>query len=242
MCRSDEIEETFWLYRGLPQGSVLSPVLYSLYVIDLDRINSLDCRLIQYAGDVGISSSASPLERDLSVMESAISETVVILEGLGLSLAAEKTKLCVFNREDRALKVPMIRQEIKTFRRRAVSINVQGIEVFNSAEVRFLGMNFQSNLSWKAHISRVKQRCECPIKMIKCLGHVWWGADPRLLIMIYRALVRSRLEYGGFLLQNLKKNLSSQLDKVQLRALRAVVGYRQSTPMNVVLCEAFPFY
>lgn len=39
-------------------------------------------------------------------------------------------------------------------------------------------------------------------------------------------------------MQNLTKSLSTQLDKLQFRDLRAVMGYRQSTPLNVVLYES----
>jgi len=57
-------------------------------------------------------------------------------------------------------------------------------------------------------------------------------------MMIYQALIRSRLEYGGFLMQNISDKMGTRLDKIQLRGLRATMDYRQSTPINIVLGEA----
>lgn len=41
-----DIHETLWSYRGLPQGSVLSPILYSLYMRELEEIMSQDCEIL----------------------------------------------------------------------------------------------------------------------------------------------------------------------------------------------------
>lgn len=60
---------------------------------------------------------------------------------------------------------------------------------------------------------------------------------PRLLLRLYCALVRSRLEYGGFLFRNLSSVLSSRLDKLQVRCL-GCLGYRNSIPFNVILAES----
>lgn len=170
-CRCGEDEEVFWLYKCLPQGSVLSPILYSIYVTELDSINSQDCKLVQYADDVCIFSSISLLDQCLSLVEVAISKIINILNGLGLSLSAEKTNLCVFSREDRALRIPMVRQGARAYYRKVVSIEIQGTEMVNSNKVKFLGLNLQSDLGWSTHINHIKQRCENPIKLIKCLGH-----------------------------------------------------------------------
>lgn len=73
---------------------------------------------------------------------------------------------------------------------------------------------------------------------MSCLKYTWWGADPSLLIRIYKALIRSRLEFGGFLFHNLSKKLHLMLDRIQFLALRIALGYRMSTPTNIILDES----
>ncbi|CAL1672032.1 unnamed protein product [Lasius platythorax] len=75
-------------------------------------------------------------------------------------------------------------------------------------------------------------------RTIKCLKYTWWGADPRVLLNLYIALIMSRLEYGGFLFHNLSKSSSLKLMRLQYKALRFVLGLRNSTPTNVILAEA----
>jgi hypothetical protein len=43
------------------------------------------------------------------------------------------------------------------------------------------------------------------MKIVTCVKHAWWGADPVVLIILYKALTRSRMEYGAFLFHKLKK-------------------------------------
>ena len=54
MCRYGEIEEDFRFFKGLPQGSILSPMLYAIYVAELEEVNSQECKIIQYADNVYI--------------------------------------------------------------------------------------------------------------------------------------------------------------------------------------------
>lgn len=90
----------------------------------------------------------------------------------------------------------------------------------------------------------VENNCRNPTNIMRYLRGIWWGADPRLLILLYRALVRSRIEYAGFLLHDLPAYLVHKLDKIQYDALRIAMGYRLSTPRSVISAEVKepPFY
>jgi len=74
------------------------------------------------------------------------------------------------------------------------------------------------------------------MSIIKYLSCTWKGADPALLLRLYRALIRSRSEYGAslFTLTAIQKG---KLELIQCRGVRSALGYRQSTPNNVLLAE-----
>jgi hypothetical protein len=55
---------------------------------------------------------------------------------------------------------------------------------------------------------------------------------------IYKALMRSRMEYGAFLFHKLKKKQAQKLEIIQYRPIRGALGYRSSTQINVMLAEA----
>lgn len=56
--------------------------------------------------------------------------------------------------------------------------------------------------------------------------------------MLYKSLIRSRIEYGSFVFHPLNSKLSIRLERIQYKALRIALGLRRSTPTNVILAEA----
>jgi hypothetical protein len=68
------------------------------------------------------------------------------------------------------------------------------------------------------------------MKIVNCVKHTWWGADPVILMRLYKALVRSKMDYGRFLFHKLKETELQKLEKIQHRAIRETLGYRGSTP------------
>lgn len=116
-------------------------------------------------------------------------------------------------------------------------ISFRNLNIWNSPNVNFLGIKFNSSLDWGPHVQTVLLKYLTPMKIINCLRHTW-GADPILLMNLYRSLIRFRIDYGIFLLHGLKKSQSLLLDRLQWRAIRLAFGCRVSTPTNVLLSEA----
>ena len=143
----------------------------------------------------------------------------------------KKTKLIVFNRKPALAKKQW---ELKT----------ENYSLKSSLVARFLGIFFHANLKWTDHFNEVFSRCEHSIRTITCLRRTWWGAEPDILVNLYRSLIQSRLEYGSFLFSNLNNKEKDNLVKIQVKALRVSLGYMMSTPKNVILAEAkvMPIY
>lgn len=104
--------------------------------------------------------------------------------------------------------------------------------------VRFLGILFQNNLKWNSHVNKVVASCSKPLAILSFLRTTWWGSDPSLLLMLYKGLIRSRMEYGAFVWFNLPQYLTRKLEMIQFQACRTALGYRKTTPINVILYEA----
>jgi hypothetical protein len=68
------------------------------------------------------------------------------------------------------------------------------------------------------------RKCENPMKIVNFVKHTWWVADPGILMRLYKALIRSRMEYGAFLFHKLKKKQAQKPEKIQYRAIRGAVG------------------
>lgn len=94
-CRFGDIDEVYWAFKGLPQGSVLSPLLYAIYVKDLTQTIEHPCKIIQYADDIAIYSRNPNIRLGLSQLEACV-QKVISLDCIGLNLSSTKTKLCIF--------------------------------------------------------------------------------------------------------------------------------------------------
>jgi hypothetical protein len=116
-------------------------------------------------------------------------------------------------------------------------ITVQREKVFSVKSIKLFGLHLKSNLDWEDEINAIVRKCENPIKIVNCVKHTWWGADP-VIWMRHKALIRSKMEYGALLFNKLKKKQLQKLQKIPYRAIRGALGYWSSTLTNIMLAEA----
>ncbi|XP_071571818.1 uncharacterized protein [Temnothorax nylanderi] len=105
--------------------------------------------------------------------------------------------------------------------------------------VKFLGILIDSKLSGKHHFTYVISKCRKALNVMSALAGIWWGSHPQLLMMIYKGIIRSSIDYERQVFQ-LYRNLTifEKLQRIQYKAIRIAYGYRQSTPINILLDEA----
>jgi hypothetical protein len=75
-------------------------------------------------------------------------------------------------------------------------------------------------LKWKQWVAETARKTAGAIDILSWLRHTWWGADPLLLLRLYKSLIRARTEYGRFLIHGLSDSQNVPIEKIQLKALR----------------------
>ena len=105
-------------------------------------------------------------------------------------------------------------------------------------ETKFLGLIWDSKLSFIPHINYLKRKCMKAMNILKVLAHTDWGADQSTLLQLYRALIRSKLDYGCIVYGSARQSYLSQLDPVQNEALRLCLGAFRTSPMHSLYVEA----
>ena len=97
---------------------------------------------------------------------------------------------------------------------------------------KFLGLWLDSPLSFKKHISVLKTQCKEALNLNRVVAHLKWGGDRNTLLMLYRAIVRSKLDYGFIVYGTASNTNLRQLDSVHNSGLRLALGAFYTSPVS----------
>ena len=134
------------ILRGVPQGSILGPLLFTLYVSDLPQVVRYS-DIKQYADDTTVhhaSDNVSDLSKSLNADLEGVASWV---ERNGLKLNEAKTQMLLLGKMKRAKELDYVNVELK------------GQKVDRCGKVKYLGVWIDEDLSWRDHIEAVRRNC-----------------------------------------------------------------------------------
>ena len=208
---------------GVPQGSVLGPLLFSLYVTPLADIAArYGLRYHCYADDTQLYVSFNPkTSTDVIIrnLEACISSVKCWMQTNMLKLNDEKTEFIVFGSPHFSRKIP------------SLTISVGTNEIVSSTSVRNLGAQFDRNLSMEKF---VLDKIKTVMFYLKNISRIRRYLSPGSAKTIVHAYVISRLDYAKSLLYNINSSLIHRLQVVQNAAARLILNasrYDHATPL-----------
>ena len=83
----------------------------------------------------------------------------------------------------------------------------------------------------KKHLSELKAKCQKPLALLRPITSLRWGADQKLMKMIYNAQVRSRLDYGSIVYMSASETNLKLISSIPTEALRIITGAFKTTPI-----------
>ena len=184
-CYNEVNSNLLPINTGVPQGSILGPLLFIIYINDFARASAI-FEFICYADDTTLFSTLNKFINAQNINPDIIINTELAkinewLEINKLSLNVTKSKFMVFHTQQkhRAIKPPVPKIN---------NTNIEKVEQF-----KFLGLTLDSNLNWKKHSDNITNKCSQIIGILNRLKH---NILPQSIkIMLYNALLLPHINY-----------------------------------------------
>ena len=164
---------------GVPQGSVLGPLLFLIYINDLPNVSKY-LSFYLFADDTNIYFKSHDLAHLQKIMNRELKKVRKWLDGNRLSLNIDKTNFVVFHSPHKKIDDPVV---IRFGRKKIRRENC----------VKFLGILLDSNLSWKYHVNELSKKLSRTIGIFYKIRHF---VPLEILKILYYSLFFSFVSYG----------------------------------------------
>lgn len=191
---------------GVPQGSILGPLLFIIYINDLPNIYKL-AKFILYADDANIIITG----KDVNDIKSKVDELATALTSWvdcnGLKLNLDKTNYMIFSNN-------------RLHSEHDYNIKIANRYIKRTDSTKFLGVIINEKLNWNQHIAAIKQKMSRHIGiMYKLKGIIPLSAR----LSIYHSFVQSHLNYCSLIWGFSTKSNINSIFAIQKKGIRAII-------------------
>lgn len=197
------------VYCGVPQGSILGPLLFCLYINDLPlyiKNNNVSCDLFADDGTLHTcSADLSAIQHDLQDSLNDVKEWCIYNK---MVINAEKTKCMLFTTRQKRQKAPLF-----------VKIQLEGDQVEQVDSHRLLGVTLDEDFTWKLHISNVNRLVAKNLHLLKKLKLY---VDRNALKSFFTAHCLSHINYASTLWSYAPQAHLKRLLSLHKRAIKLI--------------------
>ena len=204
---SDKIDVSY----GVPQGSVLGPILFIIYVNDLSQYLS-DCLILQYADDTQFihTGRIDRLEDLIRKGEETLSKAKRYFNSNGLLLNTKKTQCMFIGSRGLISQIPP-----------NTTLRVDGATIIPSSSLKNLGIYFDQHMTFDSHVNKISGKIFSTIIYINRIKDSFSKCSRKTVI---QSLVLSIINYGIKVWGTTSKTLLNQIQKLQNFAAKVALG------------------
>jgi len=194
---------------GVPQGSILGPLLFSIYVNDM--VQSVNCDLYMYADDAALVISGKSVDQIEMSLSNEMESLSIWLEQNKLSLHLGKTESILFATHK------------KLSVRNSLNIQCKGVYIAPKSCIKYLGAYFDQDMSFSTigrnYISKINGKLKFLYRKVSFL-------DERNKKLLCTSLLQSHFDYACNLwYRSVHANIKHNFQTAQNKVIRYILSY-----------------
>jgi hypothetical protein len=196
---------------GVPQGSPISPLLFSLLFASAPLAATSNVTAYNYADDTFFAATAKLPEDCWALLQPCIEEFLQWASRNRLLVQPAKTETAFFTRRratPNALFPP---------------ISIQGSIIPRQVSIRVLGVHLDKHLTLRSHIKKVSEGVAATIRQIRKFMTKHTNVPPYIAILLYKSLLRSKFTYAVPTLLLMRPTNWKKINVQEHRAMRAAL-------------------
>jgi hypothetical protein len=213
-----KVSEAINVKLGVPQGSVLGPLLFILYINDIK--NSIKfCKVNLFADDTLLYIATDNLQDAVNKINEDLASLSTWLGLNKLKLNIQKTKYMVITFKQN---VP-----VNLFK-----VNIDGNELELVEDMKYLGVIIDNKLKFGKNVQQIEKKIGKKINFIRRLGN---KLNKHSKMTLYNAIIIPHFDYCSSILFLANEGEFNSLQKLQNRIMRTILKCRMDTPIRDML-------
>ena len=188
------------LRQGVPQGGVLSPTLFILFINDIVTELPKGVQAALYADDLVLWTCEEHATTANYRMQLALDSVAAWTESWCVTINKEKTTATLFTLSTKT---------------KPGKLTLGNHTLQHEDQQTYLGITFDKRMTWKPHINQAESKARRKMNIMRKLAGTNWGANEKVLKTVYQGAVRPHLEFGSNLWITAAKTHQQTLDRVQ---------------------------
>lgn len=212
------VSDWVFIKAGVPQGSILGPMLFLLYINDI--VHDIGSNIRLFADDTSL----------FIIVDNPMNAAARLTLDLEKISRWAATWLVTFN----PTKTESLLISRKLSRDQHPPIFMQNHQISEVSAHKHLGVFFSNDCSWHNHITYITDKAWFRVNIMRKLKY---KLDRKSLEIIYTAFIRPLLEYGDVIWDNCTLQDKQELDKIQNEAARIATGTTKLVSLNCLYRE-----